>query len=69
MHLYDINPKYRRTVVNEIARLGFRGPWEIMSFEPGSTREQLWVGETNDALKLRLTIRWDALTPYRETMQ
>lgn len=68
MHLFDINPRYRRTVVSEIARLGFRGPWEIMPFEPGSDREQLWVHETNDAFKLRLTIRWDALTPYRAVL-
>lgn len=69
MHLFNINPKYRRSVVEEIARLGFRGPWEIMPEEPGSEREQLWVHETTDAFKLRMTIRWDALTPCRTAIQ
>jgi hypothetical protein len=63
MHLFNINPKYRRSVVEGIATASLRGPWEIMPEEPGSDREQLWVHDTSDAFKLRFYVRWDAITP------
>lgn len=69
MHLFNINPKYRRSVVEGIAQVGFRGPWEIMPDEPGSEREQLWVQDTYDAFKLRFAVRWDAITPVRREFQ
>lgn len=69
MHLFNINPKHRRSVVEGIAQVGFKGPWEIMPVEPGSDLEQLWVHDTSDAFKLRFVVRWDALTPQPVAFQ
>lgn len=64
MHLFNIDPKYRHSVVRGIKQAQFKGPWEIMPEEPGSEREQLWVFDSMDAFKLRFIVG-NAITPIR----
>lgn len=67
MAIFDINPRYLRSVRKALNAAAFVGPWEVMPVEPGSPDQQVWFQDDNDALRLRFGVRWDALKPVRKT--
>ena len=63
MPIFNINPKYLRSVRKALKGVGITGPWEIMPEEPGSERQQVWLFDGGEATFLRMILPYGAISP------